>query len=415
MSERSALVPSLIALLGIGIAGGCEEHPAPPPVSERPLVEPDYPEPIGPEPAVVVQYHVGEIRKNDAFSSAASRLGMTAVEVDDIVRALDGIFDFRRAQPEQMFEIWRDAEGKLSRFRYTVDRTQVVLAFRGRDGQLHGSEEPIPVHTDTVTVAGEVDYSLYLAMEAAGESAWLTLTLVDILAWDVDFFSETQKGDRFRIVVEKKFAGDDFVGYGRVLGAEYRMVDGRTHRAFRYEFGDGKVGYYTEDGKAVQKAFLKSPIRFASITSRYGMRRHPILKYVRAHRGVDYGAPMGTEIWSVGEGVVSFAGNNGGYGHVVMIRHANGLETRYAHMRAFARGIHSGVRVHQKQVIGYVGMSGLATGPHLHFEVLRNGHHTNPLSMVAPPAPPIPKELEPDFQASIAAVRAAIDEGMAAR
>jgi murein DD-endopeptidase MepM/ murein hydrolase activator NlpD len=300
--------------------------------------------------------------------------------------------------------MWRDAEGKIDRFRYTVDKTKVVLAFRGSDGVLRGSEEPIPVRTTTVTVAGEVDYSLYLAMESAGEGAWLTLTLVDMLAWDVDFFTETQKGDRFRIVVEKRWSGDDFVGYGAVLGAEYAMVSGKTHRALRYEFADGKVGYYNEEGKAVEKAFLKSPIRFASITSRYGMRRHPILKYVRAHRGVDYGAPMGTEIWSVGDGVVTFAGHSGGYGRVVMIRHTNGIQTRYAHLRGYAKGIRSGARVRQKQVIGYVGKSGLATGPHLHFEVLRNGRHMNPLVMTAPPAPPIPPALIEDFREHIAPV-----------
>jgi murein DD-endopeptidase MepM/ murein hydrolase activator NlpD len=400
------------ALLLIVLAA-CEQPPPPPP-PPPPAIEPDWPEPIGPEPAKVHQYHVGEIRRNDSFSTAALRMKTSALEVDEIVRSLGGIFDFTKCQPGQEFEIWRDAVGKLERFRYTVDRTKVVMSFRGADGKLQGCEEPTPIRTATVTVSGEVDYSLYLAMEAAGETAWLTLTLVDLLAWDVDFFTETQKGDRFRIVVEKKFAGDDFVGYGRVLGAEYAMIGGKTHRVFRYEFKDGKVGYYTEEGKAVEKTFLKSPIRFASITSRYGMRRHPILKYVRAHRGVDYGAPMGAEIWSVGDGVVTFAGNSGGYGRVVMIKHANGLQTRYAHMKGFAKGIRSGARVRQKQVIGWVGKSGLATGPHLHFEVMRNGRHMNPLVMAAPPAPPIPEKLKADYFAAIAPVRAAIEQRVAA-
>jgi murein DD-endopeptidase MepM/ murein hydrolase activator NlpD len=402
VNERRAVV--LLILLA-----GCDDPApkAPPPI---PVVEPDWAQPIGPEPAPIHEYHVGEIRRNDSFSTAALRMKTSALEVDEIVRALDGLFDFRKANPGQMFEIWRDAAGKIERFRYTVDRTKVLLAFRGSDGALRGSEELIPVRTTTVTVAGEVDYSLYLAMEAAGEGAWLTLTLVEqLFPWDVDFFTETQKGDRFRVVVEKRYAGDDFVGYGRVLGAEYAMVGGKTHRAFRYELAEGKVGYYDDEGKAVEKAFLKSPVRFASITSRYGMRRHPILKYVRAHRGVDYGAPMGTQIWSVGDGVVSFAGWSGGYGRVVMVKHANGLQTRYAHLRGFAKGIRAGVRVRQKQVIGYVGKSGLATGPHLHFEVMRNGRHMNPLVMAAPPAPPIPDALKESYLASIAPVREAID------
>ncbi|MCB9645106.1 MAG: M23 family metallopeptidase [Deltaproteobacteria bacterium] len=140
------------------------------------------------------------------------------------------------------------------------------------------------------------------------------------------------------------------------------------------------------------------------------MRRHPVLKYVRAHRGVDYGAPMGTAIWSVGDGVVTFAGNKGGYGRVVIIRHANSLETRYAHLKAYASGIARGARVNQKQVIGYVGKSGLATGPHLHFEVLRGGHHTNPLSVAAPPAPPIPEAELARFEATIGRWVTALDE-----
>lgn len=404
MSERRR---SLVIALALAIAG-CPDPPPPPAPSPPPAPPPDYAEPIGPEPPPIHEYHVGEIRRGDSFSVAAARLGVTALDVDELVKAFDGLFDFRYCRPGQVFEIRRDAEQRLEWVRYTVDKTKVVVAFRTASGEWRAAEELIPIRTATVTVAGEVDVSLYLAMDAAGEGPWLTLTLVDIFAWDVDFFTETQPGDAFRIVVEKRYVGDDFVGYGRVLGAEYAMVSGERHRAFRYEFENGKIGYYTEDGKAVQKAFLKSPIKFASITSRYGLRRHPILKYARAHRGVDYGAPMGTSIWTVGDGVVAFAGRKGGYGRVIYVRHANGLQTRYAHLRGFARGIRSGARVHQKQVIGYVGKSGLATGPHLHFEVLRNGRHTNPLSVVVPPAPPIPESMLETYVARIAPVAAEI-------
>lgn len=394
--ERITLV-ALVALTG------CPD-PAPPPPPPPP-VEPyfAYEDPIGPEPATPAQYHVAEMKWGDAFSTCASRIGVTGREVDELVRALDGFVDFTKCRPGHWFEIERDAEGKLTWFRYHKSLHDIAVAQRGPTGELAAFNEPIEVQTATVTVGGEVDWSLYAAMSDIGEEPWLTLTLVDIFAWDVDFFTETQKGDRFTIIVEKRYVDDQFIGYGNVLAASYAFAaSDRTHRAYRYAFEDGKTGYYQADGKAVEKAFLKSPIKFASITSRYGMRRHPILKYVRAHRGVDYGAPRGTAIWSVGDGVVTYSGRKGGYGRVVYIRHKNGLTTRYAHLNGYGKGIRTGVRVQQKQTIGYVGSSGLATGPHLHFELLRGGRHMNPLALVSPPAPPIPAEEMPRFAEQVA-------------
>lgn len=368
-----------------------------------------YAVPAGPEPPPFSEYHVGELRSGDSLSTSTLRLGMTAKDVDDVVGALKPVFDFRKAQPGQVYEFWRGPAGELSRFRYRADEETTVVAFRGSDGAWSGFLEPVNVVTATVTVAGEVKGSLYLSMDAQGERPWLTLTLVDMFSWDIDFFTETHEGDAFRILVEKRFKGDQFLGYGRVLGAEYARVEGAKHRAFRYELLNGSIGYYDEQGKALEKAFLKSPIKFASITSRYGLRKHPILKYVRAHKGVDYAAPRGTAIWAMGDGVVSRAGWAGGYGRLVAIRHTNGLETRYAHLSGFGPGIRAGVRVRQKQTIGYLGMSGLATGPHLHFEVLRGGRHTNPLTVAAPPAPPIPAAEKARFAAAIAPIVTRLD------
>ena len=397
----------LAALLALA---ACSEAPAPEPEAAPPPIVLDYDAPIGPEPPPVHEYHVGEIRRGDSLSTALSRLGVSAAEVHVLAQGLNGVLDVSACQPGDWFEVYKDEGGGLERFRYSAGKDLVVYAYRGTEGWA-AFREPVLVVTSTHTIDGVVDHSLYLAVDAAGEQPWLTLTLVDIFAWDVDFFTETRRGDRFRVVVEKRYVDGEFLGYGNILAAEYYLSEpDQRFRAFRYAFEDGKVGYYREDGKAVEKAFLKSPIKFASITSRYGMRRHPVLKYVRAHRGVDYGAPMGTGVWSVGDGVVTFAGNKGGYGRVVIIRHANSLESRYAHLKAYGKGVQRGARVHQKQVIGYVGKSGLATGPHLHFEVLRGGHHTNPLSVAAPPAPPIPAGELGRFQAQIEAWRAALQE-----
>ena len=391
----------------------CESPEVPPP--PPPVVGPfyDYATPIGPQPAARVEYHVAEIRNRDSFSTAAARIGVTGREVDEIVRAFDGIVDFTKSRPGHWFEVEWNQDHRIDWLRYHRDPVSIAVAIRDETEALVGFAAPVHVRTATVTVAGRVDWSLYAAMDGLGETPWLTLTLVDIFAWDIDFFTETQKGDAFRIVVEKRYADDRFIGYGNVLAAEYAFAEReRRHRALRYVLASEKIGYYTEDGKAVEKAFLKSPIKFASITSRYGLRRHPILKYVRAHRGVDYGAPRGTAVWSVGDGVVAYAGRRGGYGRVVFVRHKNGLQTRYAHLRGFGPGIRKGRRVAQKQVVGYVGKSGLATGPHLHFEVLRGGRHLNPLRLVSPPAPPIPKDEMERFRAATAPWLAELDAGV---
>jgi len=312
----------------------------------------------------------------------------------------------RVCRPGEWFEVWKDEQDRLSWFRYHRSKTEIFIAYRDREGQWHGREQYVHVTTTTAAVAGRVDISLYASMARIQEQAWLPLTMVDIFAWDIDFFTETRAGDQFRVVVEKRSVDGESVGYGRLLAVEYTLAaTGRTHRAFRYESSKNRVGYYDQDGGAIEKAYLKSPVKFASITSRYGLRRHPVLRYVRAHRGVDYGAPRGTAIWAIADGTVKYAGRRGGYGRVVYLRHANGLETRYAHLRGYGRGIRKGRRVRQKQVIGYVGQSGLATGPHLHFEVLRGGRHMNPMRLRAPPAPPIPTEEMPRFRAAIANIQ----------
>ena len=392
-------------VVGVGLMAvmACAPEAASPPIAPP---APQFLDPVGPQPARAAQYHVGEIKAGDSLSTAMARHGVDGASVDRIVRALRGLLDVRVCRPGERFEVWMDEGDEPMWFRYHRSRTEIVDAFREQDGRWHGEPKYVHVETSTTVVDGEVNESLYAAMETLKERAWLPLTMVDVFAWDIDFFTETRSGDQFRVLVEKRFVDEDLVGYGSLLAAEYRLsTSNRVHRAFRYALASGKVGYYTHDGTAVEKAFLKSPVKFASITSRYGYRRHPVLRYRRAHRGVDYGAPRGTAIWAIASGTVRYAGRRGGYGRVVILSHANGLETRYAHLRGYGRGIRRGRRVRQKQVIGYVGQSGLATGPHLHFEVLRNGRHMNPLSLRAPPAPPIPPAEMDRFSAAIAPYR----------
>lgn len=421
--RRAAL---LLALLGPGLGAaalagaGCSEPPPPPaPVDPltipipgfEPLVETSS---VGPVADFVGPTLADVVRRDEPVSVTLGRIGVTPAEVDVLVRSLLEQFDFRKARPGNTVEIQRDAAGQIVWFRFITGPRGLYHSTRQPDGTYRGVAEDVKVVTQTVFVRGEIEHSLYLAMSETGESAALTMVLVDLFAWDIDFYSETQKGDRFELIVEKEYIGEKFVGYGKIVGAEYAHPgpDGtypHKTRAFHYTAADGTGGYYTAEGTAVKKAFLKSPIQFASITSGFGVRKHPILQYVSQHKGIDYGAPRGTAIWAVADGTVAWAGPRGGYGNVVFIRHPNGYETRYAHMTGFAKGVRTGARIEQKQVIGYVGSTGLSTGPHLHFEVLVHGRHTNPLTIAVPPAAPIKSEEMPAFQASIAYVVSALD------
>jgi len=404
-------VPCLIAIGSFAIACGSNEPDTDMTKKAEPLLIYSSTTAVGPHHDKHLTLSMGQIRPNMAVSSTLQKAGMDGGDIESIVRVLRPYFDWRLAKPGHQFEYLLDRKGALIWFSYSVDKTLKLHAYRDASGEFFGVEEKSLVRTSTAYVQGEIQNSLYMAMDSASEKPQLTLSFVDLFAWDIDFFTETRKGDRFRLIVEKQFVGGEFYRYGKILAAEYQRAEGEAHQAFFYDDQEKIKGYYTASGGSVKKAFLKSPIQFASITSRFGMRRHPVLKYRRAHRGVDYGAPRGTAIWAIGDGVVKKAGRGGGYGNVVYLRHANGFETRYAHLKSFARGIRAGKRVSQKQVIGYVGSTGLATGPHLHFETLKHGRHVNPLRVVVPPAPPIPKERLAGYKKSIDALAKALASG----
>jgi murein DD-endopeptidase MepM/ murein hydrolase activator NlpD len=233
-----------------------------------------------------------------------------------------------------------------------------------------------------------------------------------VLAWDVDFYQDVRGGDRMRMVVEKVFADGKLVRYGDVLAAEYDGAATGRKRLYRYQDPTGQTSYFDEDGQSARRGFLKSPLKYANITSRFGNRKHPVLGYTRAHEGVDYGAPTGTPIWAVGDGQVKLAGWNGGCGKTVILRHRNGYETVYCHLSGIA--VSTGKPVSQKQIIGYVGATGLATGPHLHYGVKRGGNYMNPLQLQVPREEPIRREWMEDYRAKISPLRAKLEGEIAA-
>jgi murein DD-endopeptidase MepM/ murein hydrolase activator NlpD len=220
---------------------------------------------------------------------------------------------------------------------------------------------------------------------------------------------DVRKGDRVRCLVEKVLSKGRLLRYGEVLAAEYKGESVGTKRVFRWQLPDGEWSYFQEDGTSARKAFLKSPLKFAHVTSRFGMRFHPVLEYLKAHQGVDYAAAVGTPVWSVADGTVTMAGNTGAGGNSVCVRHRNGFETCYLHLSSYGSGVRSGARVAQKQVIGYSGNTGRTTGPHLHFAMKRGGAYVNPLNQKFPRNEPVPASLLARFREAVTPIAASLD------
>ena len=308
-------------------------------------------------------------------------------EIVAIVASMGEKFDLRRIRAGQPYRLDRFFDGRIREFEYEVDHDRRVIVRRqdASDTVLFAAElAPIEKTVEEIIVTGAIgpaSPSLVKALDAAGERIELSLSLADIFSGEVDFNSDLQPGDSFRLVVERGTRSDGrFAGYGPVLVAEL-VNDGRRLQAVRFTPPDGKPGYFDSEGRSLKRFFLKSPLKFEPrVTSAFSRsRRHPSLNYTRAHNGVDYAAPPGAPVAAVAGGVVTLAGWTGGGGRTVRVRHASGYASEYLHLSAIAAGIRSGVRVGQGELIGRVGSSGLATGPHLHYGLRRNGAYVNPV------------------------------------
>lgn len=389
----------LLALLLASVLAACGSEPTaelPAPAEEPPAPPP----PPAQEPPRELSVRSGRFKRNETIVAALGRVDVDVNTAHAIVAALDGIFDFRKARPDDQFRVTRE-NGELTIFELRRGPVEEYLVYP-ENGKLVGVAREFEIETEVVHVSATLETSLYEALLAAGEDPSLAVEMSEVLAWDIDFYNDPRKGDTFDIVVEKRSYAGRRVGYGALLAAAYHgQLVGRK-RVFRYRNPkNGQYEYYAEDGSAARRAFLKSPLKFANITSRYGSRFHPVLKYVKQHQGVDYGAPVGTPVWAVGDGTVTRAGWAGACGKMVAIRHANGLESIYCHLSRIGEGIRVGKRVAQKQVIGYVGATGRVTGPHLHYAVKRHGSFVNPLALKFPPAEPLPADQLPAFRAEI--------------
>jgi len=279
--------------------------------------------------------------------------------------------------------------GDLLSLRFVAGRDTVLGFDRTPDG-FSAVEEPAEFSRAVLMKTGEIQSSLFAAADDAGLPDSVAIQLAEIFGGDIDFHRDLRKGDRFSVIYETLYHQGRAIKSGRVLAAEF-VNDGRAYRAVWFGEDPDNGSYYAPDGLSLRKAFLRSPLEFSRVTSGFSTRRyHPLLKTWRAHKGVDYGAPTGTRVRVTGDGVVERAGQQNGYGNVVVVRHKGGISTLYAHLSKFGAGIRRGTRVSQGDIIGYVGATGWATGPHLHYEFRVGNEHRNPLKMVFPSAEPVP-------------------------
>jgi murein DD-endopeptidase MepM/ murein hydrolase activator NlpD len=332
------------------------------------------------------------------FTAALEKFGLSAEEAANASAAAQHAFNLRQVRAGNTITVGRSVEGTLREIDYKIDADRMLKIVPEELG-FSAQVREIPSKMEIAAVTGRVDDSLFNAVEDAGESAELAMRLAQIFGYDLDFYTDPRKGDSFCMVLEKKkYANGQTAGYGRILAAQYEN-GGKKYQALLFHDPTGRPGYYSADGKSLQKAFLRSPLKFgAPVTSHFSQARfHPILKIYRAHLGTDYGAPVGTPVQTIGTGKVVFAGLRRGEGNMVQITHPNGYETMYLHLsRMFVR---TGEHVEIGKTIGLVGSTGLSTGPHLDFRILQKGQYKNFEKLGLPPSDPVTKKNLPEFAA----------------
>jgi len=329
------------------------------------------------------------LRSGDAAATALEQLGFSFADVMRMSEASKEVYSLRKVNAGHAFS--RRDEGDASHVWYDVDSSSRLHLFVSEEGDWQAELTPRVVSTRQVQASGFIEDSLFTAALEAGLDERTTMNLIDIFSWDVDFARDLRSGDRFSVLFEEQFDDEGKLRDTKILAAEF-VNQGESYKAVRYELANGNTEYFTPEGHSMRKTYLKSPVKFSRISSRFSTsRKHPVLGYTRAHRGVDYAAASGTPIRAIGDGTVVLSQWKGGYGRYVEIRHINSAHSSaYGHLQSYGRGIKRGVRVKQGQIIGYVGMTGLATGPHLHYEFRVRGRAVNPLNVKHSPAKPVP-------------------------
>ena len=384
-SRRRVLIGGLVVLLLAAGAFFFQHSRSPKPTA----IAPPAPAPLPPtEIALGKKRTLQDLLRAEGFAKEdAARLS----------RALGAHLNLRRLRPEDIIQLHRDDSGAVARLVYSQSPIDIYEATRnGQDWA--AIRRDVPVERRVVRVTGTLRENLFESMEGLGERSQLVIDFAEIFAWDFDFASASQPGDQFRLLVEKVYTGETFVKYGRILVAEYDN-QGKLHTGVHFKDREGG-GYYTPSGESLRRSFLKSPLEFSRITSRYSRaRRHPVLGGVRPHLAVDYAAPSGTPVMAVADGTVEQVGWKDGNGNTVLLRHRANFKTMYNHLSGFAKGVRVGAAVRQRQVVGHVGSTGLSTGPHLDYRVMKDGKFVNPLKQTFLPGQPISSASRKSFEA----------------
>lgn len=350
------------------------------------------------EPVPEAAWNSVTVKSGDSLARIFDRESLSARDLHDIVSLGGATRALTRIHPGDTLQYRTGEAGELVALRYPLDKLNLIEVNRGEQGFEVETITHVPERRLSHAV-GNIDSSLFLAAQKAGLTDNLTMELASIFGYDVDFALDIREGDSFSVLYEDLYLNGEFIGHGNILAAEFTN-QGHRFQAVRYTDANDATDYYSPDGKSMRKAFLRTPVAFSRISSRFSLgRKHPVLNKIRAHKGVDYAAPTGTPVRATGSGKVILAGTKGGYGRTVILQHGTRYSTLYAHLSRYAKGMHNGARVQQGEVIGYVGSSGLATGPHLHYEFRVSGVHRNPLTVDLPDAAPIRAEFKADFTA----------------
>ncbi|WPP00394.1 peptidoglycan DD-metalloendopeptidase family protein [Pseudomonas sp. HR96] len=353
--------------------------------------------PPTPEPAPKGPGHREvKVTRGDTLSTLFAKVGLAPGIVHDVLASDRQAKRFSQLQHGQILEFEVSDAGELQSLHSKVSDLETIRLNKSASGYVFTRETLKPVVREAYA-HGVITSSLSLAAQRAGLSHAQTMDLTSVFGYDVDFAQDIHPGDEFDVIYEQRVLNGKVIGTGSILSARFTSR-GKTYTAVRYTNRQGNSTYYSAEGNSLRKAFIRTPVDYARISSRFSLeRKHPILNKIRAHKGVDYAAPRGTPIKATGDGKVMLAGRNGGYGNTVIIQHGKTYRTLYGHMQGFAKGIHTGSSVKQGQVIGYIGTTGLSTGPHLHYEFQVNGVHVDPLGQKLPMADPIAKNEKSRF------------------
>lgn len=341
-------------------------------------------------------WHEERIQRGDTMSALLDRLNVNDEDITGFMQSAKDSKALRLLIPGRIVRAQTDSEGNLLSLQY-ISSSESMLKVEKQAGGFKASDDAVPLESRLMMKSAEIKSSLFGATDAANIPDNIAMQIADIFSSDIDFHSDLQKGDKVTVVYESFYNKGELIKTGRVLAAEF-INSGKSYRAVYFQDREGRGGYYTPEGKNLRKAFLRSPLEFSRVTSGFtNARFHPVLKEWRAHKGVDYGAPTGTRVKAVADGTVTFVGRQGGYGNLLILQHQGQYSTAYGHLSAFAKNLRRGSKVNQGDIVGQVGMTGLATGPHLHYEFRIAGVQRNPLNIAMPTAFPIAAQYKADF------------------